>query len=203
MSARSSGAMHLLDTSTARGLWLRWLPTFLAFIGGGAIATAVTGPVTNITAAVGGGALAGAVIGVVQWLALRDRLPKLEWWIPATAVGQAVGLAAGAALVGYRTGLQDLAIQGAITGLGVGILQALVLRPHVASWFWWALAMPPLWALGWIVTTAAGIRVDQQFTNFGASGAIVVTILSGLLLVQLLRASRPIDEVIRPAAAAA
>jgi hypothetical protein len=45
-------------------------------------------------------------------------------------------LAAGAALVGYRTGLQDLAIQGAITGLSVGVLQALVLRPHVATWFW-------------------------------------------------------------------
>ena len=123
--------------------------------------------------------------------------------IPATAVGQAVGLTAGATLVGYRTGLQDLAIQGAITGLGVGILQALVLRPHVATWFWWAIAMPPLWALGWVVTTAAGIRVDQQFTNFGASGAIVVTILSGLLLVQLLRAPRLIDEVARPAVAAA
>lgn len=48
--------------------------------------------------------------------------------------------------------------------------------------------MPPLWALGWIVTTAAGIGVDQRFTNFGASGAIVVTALSGLVLVQLLRA---------------
>ena len=69
----------------------------------------------------------------------------------------------------------------------MGILQALVLRPHVATWFWWAVAMPPLWALGWVVTTAAGIKVDQQFTNFGASGAIVFTVLSGLLLVQLLR----------------
>ena len=149
-----------------------------------------------------GGAVAGAVLGAAQWLALRGRLSKTERWIPATAVGQAVGLAAGAALVGYRTGLQDLAIQGAITGLGVGILQALVLRPHVATWFWWAIAMPPLWALGWIVTTASGIAVDQHFTNFGASGAIVVTILSGLLLVQLLRAPRPIDAATRPAAAA-
>jgi hypothetical protein len=112
-------------------------------------------------------------------------------------------LAAGATLVGYRTGLQDLAIQGAVTGLGVGILQALVLRQHVATWFWWAIAMPPLWALGWIVTTAAGIGVDQHFTNFGASGAIVVTVLSGLLLVYLLRAARPIDEASQPAVGAA
>jgi hypothetical protein len=188
-----------LDPATAKGLWLRWLPTFLGFIAGGAIAIAVTGPVTSLTAALGGGAIAGAILGVAQWLALRGRLPRLEWWIPATAVGQAVGLAAGAALVGYRTGLQDLAIQGAITGLGVGILQALVLRPHVATWFWWAIAMPPLWALGWIVTTLGGISVDQHFTNFGAYGAITFAVLSGLLLVQLLQS----DGATRPAVAAA
>ena len=199
MATRSSGARSLLDPSTAKGLWLRWLPTFLGFIAGGAIAIAVTGPVTTLTAALAGGAIAGAVLGAGQWLALRGRLSKTEWWIPATAVGQAVGLAAGAALVGYRTGLQDLAIQGAITGIGVGILQALVLRPHVTTWFWWAIAMPPLWALGWIVTTLGGIRVDQHFTNFGALGAITFAVLSGLLLVQMLRS----DEAVRPAAAAA
>jgi hypothetical protein len=199
MSTRSSSTRSLLDPSTTKGLWLRWLPTFVAFIAGGAIALAVTGPVTTLTAALGGGAIAGAVLGAGQWLALRGRLAKTEWWIPATAIGQAVGLTAGAALVGYRTGLQDLAIQGAITGLGVGILQALVLRPHIATWFWWALAMPPLWALGWIVTTLGGIRVDQHFTNFGAYGAITFAVLSGLLLVQLLQS----DEAVRPAVAAA
>ena len=203
MSTRSPAAMSLLDPSTAKGLWLRWLPTFLGFPVGGLIAIAVRGPVTNLATALAGGAVAGAVLGAAQWLALRGRLSKNEWWIPATAIGQAIGLAAGATLVGYRTGLQDLAIQGAITGLGVGILQALVLRPHVATWFWWALAMPPLWALGWIVTTVAGIGVDQRFTNFGASGAIVVTVLSGLLLVHLLPTPRLIDGVARPAVAAA
>jgi hypothetical protein len=91
MSTRSSSARSFLDPATARGLWWRWLPTFVGFIAGGAIATAVTGPVTNGTAANGGGALAGAVIGVGQWLALRGRLPTSEWWIPATIVGQAVG----------------------------------------------------------------------------------------------------------------
>ena len=90
-------------------------------------------------------------------------------------------------------------MQGAITVLGVGILQALVLRQYFAGWFWWAIAMPPLWAAGWIVTTVAGVDVSHQFTNFGATGAIVVTILSGLLLVQLLRAPRLSDAVAPPA----
>jgi hypothetical protein len=181
------------------GLWLRWLPTCVGFIGGGALALAVSGPVDALPAAVSGGALAGAVIGAGQWLALRGRLPISAWWIPATAIGQAVGLAAGAGLVGYQTGFQDLAIKGAVTSLGVGLLQALVLRQHIATWFWWAIAMPPLWALGWIVTTAAGVGVDQQFTNYGATGAIVVTALSGLLLVALLGAPRAVSTVALPA----
>jgi hypothetical protein len=113
--------------------------------------------------------------------------------------------------VGYRTGLQDLAIQGAITGLGVGVLQALVLRPHVATWYWWAIAMPPLWALGWIATTVGGIRVEEHFTNFGLYGTLVVTSLSGLLLVLLLRGPHPlaaaapsiVDEAVQPAVGSA
>jgi hypothetical protein len=55
--------------------------------------------------------------------------------------------------------------------------------------------MPFLWALGWIVTTLGGVQVDQHFTNFGAFGAIAFTVLSGLLLVQLLRGG----ESVRPA----
>jgi hypothetical protein len=170
-----------------RGLWLRWLPTFVGFIAGGALAIAVIGRVDSSGAAVVGGGLAGAVLGSGQWLALRGRLPKAGWWIAATAAGQALGLAAGAALVGYGTEPGELATQGAVTGLAIGGLQALVLRRHGTNWRWWALATPPLWALGWIVTWAAGIHVDEQFTNFGAAGAIVVTALSGLVLTQVLR----------------
>ena len=39
--------------------------------------------------------------------------------------------------------------------------------------------MPLLWALGWIVTTLAGIPVEEQFTIFGASGAVTFSALSG------------------------
>jgi hypothetical protein len=42
--------------------------------------------------------------------------------------------------------------------------------------------MPVLFALGWAATTVIGIDVDEQFTVFGAMGAIVFTLLSGLLL---------------------
>ena len=45
-----------------------------------------------------------------------------------------------------------------------------------------------MWALGWIVTTLAGIPVEEQFTIFGASGAVTFSALSGILLQQLLPA---------------
>jgi hypothetical protein len=38
-----------------------------------------------------------------------------------------------------------------------------------------------LWALGWVVTTSAGIAVEDQFPIFGSSGAVVVTALTFFL----------------------
>jgi hypothetical protein len=37
-------------------------------------------------------------------------------------------------------------------------------------------------ALGWTATSAGGIRVDEQFTIFGAYGAVVFMLLGGLVL---------------------
>jgi CHASE2 domain-containing sensor protein len=82
---------------------------------------------------------------------------------------------------------------GAVTGLGVGVLQALVLaRSRVSGALWWAVANPPAWALGWLVTSYVITRnVKDQFTNFGASGAIVFGLLTWLLLAMLFREREP------------
>ena len=63
---------------------------------------------------------------------------------------------------------------GAGTGLGVGALQALVLaRSEVSGALWWVVANPPAWALCWLVTSYVITRnIQDQFTNFGASGAV-------------------------------
>jgi uncharacterized membrane protein len=75
---------------------------------------------------------------------------------------------------------------GILNGLILGITQALALTrgPGRRRWIW-AAAMPALWGLGWTVTTLAKIAVDQQFIVFGASGAIVVTAIAGILLNRL------------------
>jgi hypothetical protein len=118
----------------------------------------------------------------------------VSWlWIPATSIGMAAGLTAGAALVDYGISRGDLLLMGAVTGLGVGALQALVLaRSPVSGAFWWAIANPPAWALGWLVTSYVITRnVQDQFTNFGASGALVFGLLTWLLLAALFRETEP------------
>jgi hypothetical protein len=172
--------------------WLLWTAGFVAFIIGGALATAVVGRINDVGSALLGGMVAGAVIGAGQWLVAR-RLLDAQTWIPATALAMGIGLAVGAWVVGYGTSLGELALMGAITGIPLGVAQAYLLRDRLANAWVWAAAMPLLWALGWTVTTVGGINVDQQFAVFGAYGAITFMALSGILLDRL-RATTPASQ---------
>jgi len=179
--------------------WLLWTAGFVAFIIGGALATATTGRVNDLGSALVGGLIAGAVIGTGQWLLARRLLGNPQTWIPATALAMAIGLAVGAWAVGYGTSLGELALMGFITGIPLGAAQAYLLRDRLANAWVWAAAMPLLWALGWTVTTVGGIDVDQQFAVFGAYGAITFMALSGVLLDRL-RATTPVapGPTVRP-----
>jgi hypothetical protein len=172
--------------------WLLWTAGFLVFPVAGLAGTAAAGRVDSPVAAVLGGLVAGVVLGAGQALVSRRRLDPLKW-ITATAIGMSIGLLLGALTVSYGTSLADLAVMGAITGTTLGVAQAVALpRRTLARWVWAAL-MPALWSLGWVVSTLViTTSVDAQFTIFGASGAVIFTALSGLLLHRLL--------VYRPAA---
>ena len=112
-------------TSTARRMWLWPVAILVGFPIGGYIADLVVDGVDSVGAALAGGLIAGAIIGAAQWFALRQWVSWL--WIPATCAGMALGLTAGAALVDYGTGRGDVVLMGAVTGVGVGVAQALVL----------------------------------------------------------------------------
>jgi hypothetical protein len=101
---------------TARRMWLWPVAILLSLPIGGYIADLVINGVDSVGTALAGGLIAGAVIGAAGWFALRQRVSWL--WIPATTVGMAVGLAAGAGLVDYGIGRGDLMLMGAVTGLG-------------------------------------------------------------------------------------
>ena len=162
----------------------RWVAVALAFPIAGHIGWTVGGRVDAVDAALVGGALTGAGLGAVQWWAADGALGRPAAWIGASAVGYAVGLAAGAALVGYDTDLGSLAVMGLVSGAVLGAAQGLVLAREGRRGLAlpWALAMPVLFALGWCVASVTGIGVDDQFTVFGAAGAVLFMLLSGLLL---------------------
>jgi hypothetical protein len=109
-----------------------WVATLVAFPLAGLAGRAVAGPVDTVWTAALAGVIAGAVIGAAQWLALR-RIGADLWWIVATAVGLAVGLALAFAIFGYGDTVGDLAVVGAVTGLGIGIAQWWLLRAFVGG----------------------------------------------------------------------
>jgi hypothetical protein len=174
---RSGGAKTFF---TWVGLSLLGIP-LAGYLGWG-----VAGHVDSVMPALIGGALTGAGIGFAQWLMLRRSLGVGLEWIVATSAGLAVGLAIGAAVVGYETTTSQLLIMGAIQGAFVGIAQGMVLRNKFSLWFVWMVAMPVFFSIAWVVTDVV-IDSGQQFTVFGASGAVVFAILSGLLLMAGMR----------------
>ena len=173
--------------STARQMWLWPLLVLVGVPIGGYVADLVVDGVESVGAALAAGLIAGALIGAAEWFALRRWVSWL--WIPATTAGMAIGLAIGAPLADYGIGRGDLALMGAVTGLGVGVMQALVLaREHVPGAFWWAIANPPGWALGWFVSSYVIARnIAERFPIFGASGALVFGLLTWLVLAMLFR----------------
>jgi len=160
----------------------RWMVSFAGYPLGGYAAYLLIGAVDGPGPALAGGLLTGAILGAVQAWALGNGAPRPLAWILATALGLMAGVAAGAALVDYRTDLGSLVIQGAVGGAMVGIAQAAVLVPRLGALaLVWPLYLSGVFAVGWAVTTSAGIDVDQQFTIFGSSGALVATLLTVVL----------------------
>ena len=148
----------------------------------------VSGHVDSIGASLLGALITGAALGALQSWALGTNRPPAVAWIAATTIGLMVGLGVGASVVDYETTLEALVIQGAISGFAVGIAQAMVLRPRLGVLaFAWPPALTVIWAAGWATSTAIGIDVDQQFVIFGASGAILVSLLTVVLPIALNR----------------
>jgi len=165
---------------------LRWMVSFLGFPLGGFLALTLIGPVDSLGAALAGGLLTGAVLGAVQVWSMGAVRPRPAAWIVATGLGMMAGLGLGAWLVDYQWDIGSLVVQGLVSGALVGAAQAAVLLPRLGSIVLvWPVALAGIWAAGWAVTTSAGIQVDEQFTVFGSSGALVVTLLTACLPVFL------------------
>jgi hypothetical protein len=154
--------------------FLRWLPTFLGFPLGGLLAIETVGSLHDPLSAAAGGAVAGAVIGAAQWLALRPRVGRR--WIAYTAAAMAAGSAVSAAVTGSGTELADVMLAGLVTGAAVGAAQARLLGRA------WIFVTAAAWSLGWLATWLTIVDIERGYAVFGSSGAILVTVLTGLAL---------------------
>jgi hypothetical protein len=178
----------------------RWLPTFLAFPLGGLIAIETVGSLEGPASAAAGGLLAGAIIGAGQWLALRSQGIDGRWAI-YTAAAMAAGTALAAAVTGAGTAAGDLVFTGLAAGVAVGAAQSRLLEGGRLVAAAWTTVTAASWSLGWLATWAAGIHVERGFHVFGSSGALLVTVITGLALQRLLAATGETSGSVRLAAA--
>jgi hypothetical protein len=173
----------------------RWLPTFLAFPLGGLLAIETVGSSHDPLSAAAGGLLAGAVIGAGQWLALRSRGIDARW-AAYTAAAVSAGAALAAAATGSGTEVADVMLAGAITGAAVGATQATLLGGGLRAAAAWTAVTAGAWPLGWLVTSQVIVDLDRGHHMFGSSGALVVTVITGLALRYL---TAPARVALRPA----
>ncbi len=180
--------MHSLTQS----LPLRWLVAVIGFPIGGFIGHLVGGPAATIPAALVSGAIAGAIIGLGQGLALKLGSQSLVAWAPATAIGLGLSLATVTAVIGQISSSAEAAALGAVSGLVLGVGQAVVLQRHGVPHSWiWVPASGIAWAAGWFVTASAGIALEAGWPVYGLSGAVVSQVITGIALWRL-TASRPV-----------
>lgn len=159
---------------------LRWIPTFLAFPLGGLLAMLLFGSVNTPLAALGSGLVAGALIGGAQWLALGR---AADWrWLLSTAVAMSVGMSLSVLTVGAPVTPAAAIAAGLITGILIGVAQGGLLRRGVGPAAIWTAVVGVAWALGWLITSFVIVDIDRGHVVFGASGAIIVTVITGVVL---------------------
>jgi hypothetical protein len=106
-------------------------------------------------------------------------------WIAYTALAVAAGSAFSVALTGAGHELADVLVSGAVTGAAVGAAQSALLgRARLA----WTAATSVAWALGWLATYETIVDIERGYAVFGAGGALVATVLTGLALRLAVRA---------------
>jgi len=153
----------------------RWLPTFLAFPIGGYVTMQIVGGASSPLKAAAGGLIAGAIIGAGQWLALRGS----RRWIGYTAGAMAAGSAVAAVVTGSGTEATDVMVTGLITGAAIGAAQSTLLPQGRAVW---TAITATGWSFGWLVTSLVIVDIERHHAVFGSSGALLVTVLTGLAL---------------------
>lgn len=190
--------MTQVQTLPSIQFWLVWFVAFVGFPIGGLLAKIVVGPVSSLTTAALAGAITGAVLGLVQWFVLKQQLPVSSFWVLATSLSMAVGLATSVALFGSEVNDHNLFLRAVLTGFCVGLAQALVSRSSLSlttlQTSIWVIAVSLGFEMGWFITKAVGVDLSQKWTVFGATGAWTFQILTGTAIYLFLRSSLIVNQ---------
>ena len=147
-------------------------------------------PRRHHAAALAGGLLTGTVLGAVQAWAMGAGPSSADGLGPRHRPSACwPGSRSAPSLVDFRTGLGDLVLQGASPALSSAPPRPLVLLPRLGS-IAFVVARPTSPRSGRSAGPSpppVGIQVEDQFTVFGAAGAITVTLLTAVLPVLLNR----------------
>jgi hypothetical protein len=118
----------------------------------------------------------GVGVGLMQWLVLRPRVQRANWWILGSALGWAVGVIVVLTVFPPETGPWAAAMLGSAIGVGQGLV--------LSSWGyrgagWWVLIS----ALGWAVGLGGVLGASLVGAAVGA--------VTGIVIELMLRTQRP------------
>jgi hypothetical protein len=174
--------MDRLRTSVA----LPWIIAVVGFPIGGYLAQTIAGPAATVPAAILSGLIAGAIIGLAQGIALWLRGQTLVMWVVGTAIALGAALAAVTAAIGQIETSTEAVALGAVSGVLIGAVQAMVFRRSAIANSWmWVVATGVAWAVGWLVTASVGVALAPGWPVYGASGALVSQIITAIVLWRL------------------
>jgi hypothetical protein len=192
------------------GFWLEWMTaTAAGWAAGEALASFV--PEDTVLLGTLHVAVIGLCMGTLQWLTLHQRIDHPRLWVVATSIGSAVGGAAGLA-ASFATGATVIQPWAVLPlGVALGVAQWLVLRTQLDRAGWWVLVctlgLPLSFVVGLVVSFSLGFEwegVDPVFrvvslAFFGAVAGLVFGLISGALLVLLVRKSTSVAAPVIPA----
>jgi hypothetical protein len=130
----------------------------------------------------------GTSVGVAQSLVLRRHLAGMQRWAIFTGVGFALGSFAFLPFM----------------GLGVGLMQWLLLRRDLNKTGWWPLTNALIWPLGYMMGSAVGVTVGAavgsplvaNLLSAVITGALIGAV-SGAVLLWILRENRALLDSLR------
>jgi hypothetical protein len=162
-------------------LLIRWVPTFLAFPLGGAVAKLAFGGASTTLKSVGGGLIVGVTVGLIQFFALK-KFGVSASWIAATAIATTVAALINSYAFSFKFDSASLTGSGLVVGFLVGIAQAVSQSREMKFALVWSISTAIAWSLAWFITSKVIVDPEAQYQIFGSSGALIATTGLGVVL---------------------